>query len=184
MKRIKNHNLGFNAYHFSKKTFSVIGFSKFVKNEKEVPLFWQALADDGRLDCLCSATMLPPVLLGCGSWDEECPEDTFRYTACIEETELADLTVFNGYETFSIKAAASEWICFELEQDELLRSWGDGHGTEKPYIWIDTLGYSFNNEVGFHFDVICIAKKATYVPKHSVNKNRIVQFWMPVISKV
>ncbi|MBU5428279.1 GyrI-like domain-containing protein [Tissierella pigra] len=184
MKKIKNHNLGFDVYHFSKKAFSMMGFSKFVKDEKEVPFFWQELADDGRLDCLRSASMLPPVLFGCGSWDEECPEGTFRYTACIEETELVDLTVFEGHETFSMKAAESEWICFELEQDELLHSWDDGHGAEKPYIWIDSLGYSFNDEVGFHLDVIFIAKNEIYVPKDSTNKNRIVQFWMPVLPKV
>lgn len=74
-----------------------MGFSAFIKNENEVPFLWQGLADNGRLDCRRSASMLPPVLLGCGSWDKECPEGSFQYTACIEETELFSFGCQSSY---------------------------------------------------------------------------------------
>lgn len=43
MKKLAKHEWEFKVFHFSKKAFHMIGFTTFVKNEEEVPYFWQKL---------------------------------------------------------------------------------------------------------------------------------------------
>jgi hypothetical protein len=139
----------------TREAFGVVGYTLVVPpgSGDEIPAFWDAVIEDGRLAALRSCSSTPPWVLGLGSWDPECERGGQRYTICIEETEHTDVSRLEAeHALFRTTIGASDWMCFGLTHGEYCdHFWED----ERPYRIIPALGYAFNMSapnVGLHFD--------------------------------
>jgi len=138
--------------------FRVAGYTYLVPKDVEgaVPRFWDALAEDGRLERLiaCADGGRAP-LLGLGSWDPECKGHDHRYTVCVEETDRTDFAPIAGDAGFLAKElGASDWLCFRVPFERYM----SGFWQDNPYTMIEELGLRFHTakgdySVGLHYEV-------------------------------
>ncbi len=139
-------------------SFRVAGYTYLVPKgvDGAVPRFWDALAEDGRLERLVGcARGGRPAFLGLGSWDPECTGHSHRYTVCLEETASTDFSAIAadpGF--FATEIGASDWLCFRVPFERYMaRFWQDD-----PYKIIPELGLEFHTakgdySVGLHYEV-------------------------------
>jgi hypothetical protein len=165
---------GYKVKEWERNAFAVKGFTLVVpaRMNNEIPVFYEAVTADGRLDRLKKASSVPPWLLGLGSWDEECEKHGSRYTICIEETEYTDFSeIEEDYSLFSFNTDKSYWLCFETTIQRFQeRFWKDD-----PYKMLKNLGYQFHMGtpgVGIHLDAA--------PPGFDIKENPIYEFWITV----
>ena len=167
---------GYRVKVVRRDAFRVRGYTLIVppgpSGEAAIPAFWRDVAADGRLARLIQASSARPWVLGLGSWDPECERKGQRYTICIEETSHTDFSQpEKEYDLFSKDIGASDWMCFEMTEEELEgRFWKDD-----PYRMMKQLGYRFHAgdySVGLHFDA--------YPPEYDPGTNPRVEFWITV----
>ncbi|MBT3275755.1 MAG: hypothetical protein HN368_21570 [Spirochaetales bacterium] len=166
---------GYKAKEWKRGAFTVKGFTLVVpaKMNNDVPIFYEAVAADGRLERLKEASSVSPWLLGLGSWDEECKKHGSRYTICIEETKYTDFSeIEKDHNLFSFNIDKSYWLCFETTIQRFQeRFWKDN-----PYKMLRALGYKFHMGspgVGIHFDAA--------PPDFDVKDNPAYEFWITVV---
>ena len=164
---------GYRVGIMRKPAFRVIGYSKVIPPNSEtemVPRVVGELTADGSLDVLRKATSATSWILGLGSWDEECQPGGMRYTMCIEETELTDLSrIARRHPVHTQRFEACEWMCFEVPRERFISGafWKDD-----PYRMLRALGYRFHLRVGVHFDAS--------PPDHDEASNWGMEFWISV----
>jgi hypothetical protein len=145
--------VGYPVKIVKKPRMCIIGYTIVINpgDDGAVPLFVGNLVKKGYIDILRENAVGEKRVLGLGSWDEKCPQGGMRYTMCIEKHDnivLPENT--DGYQVFETCYEATEWMCFELTQQEFDsgKIWLDD-----PYKMIPKLGYRFHLKVGVHFDV-------------------------------
>jgi predicted transcriptional regulator YdeE len=168
---------GYNVRIWNRPAFVIRGYTLIAvpgrRGDAQIGEFWNQVKSDGRLEKLQGTSAVPPWVLGLGSWDPECPKHGQRYTICIEETENTDfMALAREYPLFTKEIGASDWLCFELSQQQLdERFWKDN-----PYTIMQALGYQFNTRdfsVGLHFDA--------YPPDYDAETNPNLEFWITVV---
>ena len=168
--------VGYKVRVEARPAFWIVGYTMIVQpgEEDAVPRFARELMDDGRLVKLKATAPGPVWELGLGSWDAECPNLGYRYTVCIEETPGPALDALaREYPLFRKEIGASEWMCFEINEQSGKDFWKDD-----PYKMMKVLGYRFyanSPSVGLHFDA--------FPPDYDQERNPIMEFWITVAKR-
>ena len=168
---------GYRVKVMQREAFRVTGYTLIVPPgaNKMIPMFWDDIISDGRLERLKQVSAVPTWVLGMGSWDEACEKHGSRYTICIEENEHTDISqLSSGEALFSKAIGASDWLCFEMTQQKYdERFWRDN-----PYKMMKVLGYRFRMDdpsVGLHFDA--------FPPDFDLETNPAMEFWIAVFKQ-
>ncbi|MHB0879058.1 MAG: hypothetical protein ACYC5O_23725 [Anaerolineae bacterium] len=169
--------VGYPVKIWHRPPFAIVGYTLIVPPNADgrVPAFYDEVAADGRRAALKAASPIEPWLLGLSSWDSECEKKGFRYTICVEETELTDFSALaKQHQLFRMEFGESDWMCFEMiEPTYFERFWKDN-----PYAMIKPLGYRFGTRglnLGVHFDA--------YPPGFDAATNPAMEFWITVAKR-
>jgi DNA-binding transcriptional MerR regulator/predicted transcriptional regulator YdeE len=173
---------GFKAKLMVKNKFKIMGFTRIItpamgEMEEAVQAFWKDKRTDGGLECILKHKKPGARIFGFGSFDSECRKaGGWRYTICIQDSDIIDLKSFKSVCSFNKSIDASKWICFEMTKEKFINSFWK----ENPHAIIKKLGYNFNGPISGHFDVFNEDNTRIYDQNNQEDKNSIVHFWMPI----
>jgi DNA-binding transcriptional MerR regulator len=171
---------GFKAHLFTMNKFSIMGFSKIIMPElgdDAVQDFWKEAQADGRLDTILKHKKPGTPVLGLSSVNSESRKaGGWRYTICLLDSDITDVTAFKAHHPYIRKVDASKWICFDMTK----AAFYDRFWKENPHAVTQKLGYAFNGPISGHFDVFPEGTTRIYDKNDLKDAARIVRFWMPV----
>ena len=162
---------GFKITLIKKPAFEIIGFTRFLYCSDGVSIgtFLKELTNSGQMSKLAGTLDISRQIWVCLSGNEGRPNSDCRCTVCVEKTNGHDFSQFKAEELFALKIPESEWADYEIGNGQ---SFMDLHKND-VYKMVQDIGYTFNDEVGLHFDN----------EHEEARPNKGLHFLLPVKSK-
>jgi hypothetical protein len=157
---------GFKITIVQKPNFKAIGYTRPVNLDgRSIGVFLKELNENGQMDKLTATLQTPQQVWVCLS-DEGYLGSDCRCTVCVEKTEKHDFSQLTEEGLHTLYVSASEWADFEVGEDQ---SPAELHSFD-VYKMVEEIGYTFNWNVGFHFD-----------NEHEWGSGKKMHFLLPVI---
>ena len=160
---------GFKANIVTKNKFRIMGFTQVISGDVSVDGFIEEVRHDGRLDILNKYRKPGAPILGFSSHDLDSQlRGGWRYTICLEESDITDVQAFKKHNLYIEKIDASRWLIFEYTKGDEFND----------HAICPKLGFTWNGVISGSFTATPDGK--IWKPQNEEEMKSTIYCWYPV----
>ena len=160
---------GFKTSIVKKNKFTIMGFTKIINGDVSVDEFIDEVRHDGRFNILNKYRKPGAPILEFSSHDLDSQlKGGWRYTICLAESDITDVSAFMQHNLYIEKIDASRWLIFEYTKTDKF----DDHSI------CPKLGYTWNGVISGSFTVT--PDGMIWKPQDEAEMKSTIYCWYPV----